>query len=139
MPAREPAARRPFILVVSDDLSVLTFVSKTLSWAGYAVAIAHGAEIAFQVAEREEKIDLAVVDLLLEREDAVAFGERLCAAVPGLRVLFMSGAADTEIVRVDVAEHGLGFTERPVKADGLLPSIRRALDSPAAETMLAAY
>jgi len=55
--------------------------------------------------------------------------ERVRAAHPGLRVLFMSGYADDAVVRHGILESEVAFIQKPFTPDSLAQKVRAALDT----------
>ena len=58
--------------------------------------------------------------------------ERILAIRPHLKVLFMSGCTDSEVVRVKILDRALGFLPKPFTSDSLLERVTKVLN-PAAQ------
>ena len=56
-------------------------------------------------------------------------GERLAASRPGLRVLFMSGYTDDDVVRRGLLDPDAPFLQKPFMAADLSRKVREVLDS----------
>ena len=81
-----PEART--ILVVDDDLSVLSVIKCMLECGEYNVLIAHSAETALRMAEREDlSIDLMLMDVVMPDISGPDLAERILAFRPHLKVL----------------------------------------------------
>src|ERR1043166_2073822 len=112
------------ILVVDDDLAVLGVIKCMLENRDYTVLLAHSAEIALRLAEREDiAIDLMVTDVLMPEMNGPDLAQRVLASRPHLRVLFISGYADSEVVRFKVVERALEFLPKPFSSHNLLEMI----------------
>ena len=61
--------------------------------------------------------------------------ERVLALRPNVKVLLMSGYADSDVVQVKVLDHNLGFRPKPFTSDGLLETVERALSVPTPDTL----
>jgi FixJ family two-component response regulator len=61
-----------------------------------------------------------------------ALAEQLTARWPGLRVIFMSGYTDDEILRRGLMRPGVAFLAKPFTPDRLAHAVREALDAPGA-------
>jgi PAS domain S-box-containing protein len=134
-----PAASAPprgaeTILLVEDEASVRTAIRRMLERQGYRVLDAGGgAEALRRAAEadaRGVRIDLVLTDVVMPEQGGRALGERLAAHWPGLRVLYMSGYTDDEILRRGLVVPGTPFLEKPFTPARLAELVRRALDQP---------
>src|SRR5207245_372085 len=109
------------ILVVDDDLSVLGVIRAMLETGEYNVLLAHSAEIALHFAQRDDlRLDLMLVDVMMPDMTGPELAEKILNVRPHLKVLFMSGFADSEVVRVKVLDRALGFLPKPFTSDGLI-------------------
>src|SRR5215467_15780764 len=98
------------ILVVDDDLSVLSVIKCMLECGDYNVLIAHSAESAMRMAERDDlSIDLMLMDVVMPDITGPDLAERITALRPHLMVLFMSGCTDSYGVRVKIVDRAFGF------------------------------
>jgi DNA-binding NtrC family response regulator len=121
-----PEART--ILVVDDDLSVLSVIKCMLESGDYNVLIAPSAESAMRMAEREDlSIDLMLMDVMMPDTTGPELAERILALRPHLKVLFMSGYTDSEVVRVKILDRALGFLPKPFTSDSLLERVQKVL------------
>src|SRR5260370_32161876 len=97
--ASNPIPEPKTILVVDDDLSVLSVIKCMLECGDYSVLIAHSAESALRMAEREDlTIDLMLIDVLMPDVTGPDLAERILAIRPHHKVLFMSGCTHSEVV-----------------------------------------
>ncbi|MEA2765942.1 MAG: two-component system, cell cycle sensor histidine kinase and response regulator CckA, partial [Gemmatimonadaceae bacterium] len=91
------------ILLVEDDAAVRPAVRRMLERQGYTVLDAADGADALQLAAsadaRGERIDLVLTDVVMPVQGGRVLGERLAMHWPGIRVLYMSGYTDDEILR----------------------------------------
>src|SRR5579872_3592925 len=117
------------ILVVDDDLSVLSVIKCMLECGEYNVLIAHSAEAAMRMAERDDlTLDLVLMDVVMPELNGVDLAEQIIAIRPHLKVLFMSGCTDSDVVRVKILDRALGFLPKPFTSDGLLERVQAVLN-----------
>src|SRR6266852_9009780 len=124
------------ILVVDDDASVLTVVKCMLECADYTVLLANSAIVALRIAKDiETAIDLLITDVIMPDMQGPDLAEGMLSLRPELKVLFMSGYADSYVVRIKILNRNLGFLPKPFAPDGLLETVERILAMPTADTM----
>ena len=129
MTTSNPETETKTILVVDDDLSVLSVIKCMLECGDYSVLIAHSAESALRMAEREDlTIDLMLIDVLMPDVTGPDLAERILAIRPHQKVLFMSGCTDSEVVRVKILDRALGFLPKPFTSEGLLERVQNVLN-----------
>jgi len=121
------------VLVAEDDLWVRTLIRSVLQMHGYTVyEAADGAE-AVRIADGHP-IDLLVADVVMPILGGRAVLERLKAERPALRVLYVSGYVDDEVIRRGGLTADAALLHKPFTAGALLGAVRRALrarDEPA--------
>jgi len=105
---------------------------RTLEEAGYTVKEASHGEQALEVARRsDEPIDLLVTDVVMPRMSGAKLVAELTAERPGLRVMFVSGYAESVIATEGSLPEGADFLPKPFTARKLRDRVREALDRPA--------
>jgi CheY-like chemotaxis protein len=122
------------ILLVEDDAAVRPAVRRMLERQGYTVLDAADGADALQLAAsadaRGERIDLVLTDVVMPVQGGRVLGERLAMHWPGIRVLYMSGYTDDEILRRGLVVPGASFLEKPFTPMRLAEAVRHALDQP---------
>lgn len=128
-----PARGTETVLLVEDDAQVRRLIARGLADAGYTVLQAGDGLEAVQLAETgHAKVDLLVTDVVLPKMTGDVVADRLREALPDLRVLFMSGYTDDEIVGRGVLQSDAAFIQKPHTCAALLAKVREVLDGRAA-------
>jgi CheY-like chemotaxis protein len=117
------------ILLVEDEVAVRAVIRRMLETLGYTVLDAvDGGDAIRLAAEHTGHVDLLLTDVVMPELNGRALAERLSERWPRLRVLFMSGYTDDEILRRGLAQSGSSFLEKPFTPERVAGAIRRALD-----------
>jgi CheY-like chemotaxis protein len=117
------------ILIVEDEPAVRRMASRALRSQGYAILEAeNGAEALEVLARVTGPVDLVLSDIVMPVLNGGELGERLAAERPGLRVLFMSGYTDDDIVRRGLLRPGSPFLQKPFMPAELARKVREVLD-----------
>jgi DNA-binding NtrC family response regulator len=125
----DPSAPREPILVVDDDPGVLQIMGDVLAGAGYAVSLAQGGWRAIETVETDRVVPrLLVTDVVMPDLSGPVLAARLRKRMPWLKVLFVSGFHDTELVQHFVAEQGFALLAKPFTPEGLLRTVKEALE-----------
>jgi two-component system, cell cycle sensor histidine kinase and response regulator CckA len=123
---RPPLDVRKHLLVVDVELPILTLVTRILATDNYEIASASSGEDAARLlnAPGYPGLDLLVTDLMMPgmngRELAMIARRRF----PKVRVLYVTGFADTLFKDVTELSDGESFIEKPFGTDGLLEATR---------------
>jgi len=130
-PGPSPFRRRETILLVEDEAAVRLLVRRILLREGYHVLEAsNGAEGLVVAGSRTGGIDLLLTDVVMPEVGGRELAEQLLRSRPDLRILFMSGYTEDEVVLRAVSVAGTTFLEKPFTPDGLAKTVRTLLDSP---------
>ncbi|HEY0528898.1 MAG TPA: response regulator, partial [Gemmatimonadaceae bacterium] len=92
---------------------------------------ADGAQALRIAAEEVGEIDLVVTDIEMPTLGGRGLVDELHELSPGLRVLFMSGYTDHEILRRGINTAETDFLRKPFTAAELCDAVRLVLDRPA--------
>ncbi len=128
-----PAARgTETILLVEDEPEVRRVCALTLRALGYQVVVADDAEHAIKICASTDRVVHAVLtDVVMPGISGVALVDRLRGLRHGLRVLFMSGYTDRQIVDASTLNASAAFIHKPFTPDALGKQLRALLDAPA--------
>ena len=120
--------RSAIILVVDDEPDILRLVETILREAGHVVTAAGNADAAIRAMETMAvKPALLLTDVVMPGMSGPVLAEQMLAAVPGLRVLFMSGYDPRQVVRRYVVEKGFALIPKPFTSQSLLAAVDQAL------------
>jgi CheY-like chemotaxis protein len=123
---RPPLTDRKRLLVVDDEVPVLKLVTRILATDNYEITAAESGEMAVRVMQQPgfQGVDLLVTDLQMPGMN----GRELAAVVrqsnPQVRVLYVTGFADTLFKGVNELGAAESFIEKPFGADGILEATR---------------
>jgi CheY-like chemotaxis protein len=119
------------ILLAEDDASVRELVRAMLSKKGYVVLCASDGEQAIDMAATHGgTIDLLLTDVVLPGLNGREVAERMRAARPDLRVLYMSGYTDDAILRRGVLAQRSSLIQKPFSASDLTSRVSELLAEP---------
>ncbi len=118
------------ILLVEDDTSLRSLARRILSDAGYAVIEATTASEAIAIGESyRDRIHLLLTDVVMPQASGSEVGARLSATRQGLRVLYMSGYTDDDVLRRGVVQEKIDFLQKPFTPAQLTKRVREVLDA----------
>jgi PAS domain S-box-containing protein len=119
------------ILLVEDEDVVRDLAREVLEGRGYSVVAARHAGEALVVAERHPgPIHLLLTDVVMPHMGGRELAERVSPLRPGIRVLYVSGYTDDEVLRHGVMEAEVAFLQKPFTSETLLHRVRGLLDDP---------
>ena len=129
---RRPALRggTETILLVEDELAVLTMAKGILQRLGYQVFSAQSGDDALPVwREQAAKIDLLLTDMMMPGSlNGRELAEKLLQEKPGLKVLYTSGYS-MELIGPGLAtSKGFVFLQKPYHPEILAETVRKCLD-----------
>lgn len=118
------------VLVVEDDEQVLKLAVRALTRAGYEVLSAsNGAEAKRVSAHHPGVIALLLTDTVMPKMSGMEVSKRLVRARPGMRVLYMSGYAETAILDRGALDAGAALIQKPFAPEALARKVREVLDA----------
>src|SRR5687767_8863671 len=115
------------VLLVEDDEQVRRFMRGLLTKEGYNVIEARNGAEGLKIASETERIDLLLADMLLPELSGFDLAEQLLQLRPGLKILFVTGYIEGDIVQRSIAELGASFLDKPFVPAALLQSVRDAI------------
>jgi PAS domain S-box-containing protein len=117
------------ILLIEDEPLVRDLAVEVLNSRRYRVLTASDGEEALAIANvHTSEIHLAVTDVVLPAMGGKELARRLREARPGLKILFMSGYAEEQVVHQGVVERDVAFLAKPFTPAALSEKVRGVLD-----------
>jgi PAS domain S-box-containing protein len=127
--AYTPEGRGETVLLVEDEVPILTVAAAMLRRLGYTVLAANTASEAIRLCETHDgKIHLLLTDVVMGDMNGRDLAARLSSIRPDLRRLFMSGYTATVIAHRGVLEEGVDFIQKPFSMHDLAAKVGAALD-----------
>jgi DNA-binding NtrC family response regulator len=128
MPGSAATPGSATILLVDDEESVRSIVTKILRRGGYTVLEADSGAGALAVAQTyPAHIDMVITDLHMPGAQGPEVVKQLLAVLPDLRVLFISGYADHDVVARTGVGGGANFLHKPFSGKDLTDAVEAAL------------
>jgi DNA-binding NtrC family response regulator len=120
--------------VVDDEPDVLRLIEKILKDMGHSVALAGSADQAIQIYdEMQTKPDLLLTDVIMPGLSGPMLVDRLLERQPDLRVLFVSGYDDRQVVQNYTTRHGFALLPKPFTLDRLSAKVQEILQGSTSE------
>ena len=118
------------ILLVEDEAAVRQSEAQFLRLNGYTVLEAKDGEDALQVAQNHATtIDLMITDVVMPYLGGAKLAAQLTSTRPGLKVLFVSGYAESTVLRHGPIDVTNSFLQKPFGLKSLAAKIRQILDT----------
>jgi CheY-like chemotaxis protein len=125
----EEPGRGEVILVVDDEDILRHAVAQYLARSGYLVLKAADGEEALRACARfEDRIHLALLDMIMPGQSGAEVFGALKAARPEMAIVVMSGYDRQMYARQMLEAGALAFLQKPVSMDALAAAVRDALD-----------
>jgi two-component system cell cycle sensor histidine kinase/response regulator CckA len=130
-PAEKPSGNGcETLLLVEDEATVRQATLEFLNLKGYIVLQAKNGEDALRVsANYSQRIDLMITDVIMPRLGGAKLAEQLAVDRPFMKVLFVSGYAETTALRQGAIDVTKLFLQKPFSLKTLAGKIREILEA----------
>ncbi|MBI5556143.1 MAG: response regulator [Deltaproteobacteria bacterium] len=117
------------ILLVEDEVRLLTLAQGMLKKLGYRVLAAEDPSEALMLAQTHQGgIDMLLSDVVMPVMNGRELADKLALLCPGIRCLFMSGYTANVIAHQGVLDQGVHFLQKPFSIATLANKVRKILD-----------
>ena len=128
MTAPAPEIESKTILLVDDEPSVRSIVIKILRRAKYDVLEADSGAAAIKLAQTHPgEIDMVITDLYMPGQQGPEVVKEINVIRPGIKVLFISGYADHDLVARTGLAAGANFLHKPFSGQELIAAVLAAI------------
>jgi two-component system, cell cycle sensor histidine kinase and response regulator CckA len=118
------------VLVAEDEDGVRELLRKVLTEFGYTVLTArHGRDALMVAGDRSCGVDLLVTDVVMPEMSGRELAETLRDHQPDLKVLYISGYTDDEVVQRGISGREVAFLRKPFASEELVRRVRGVLDA----------
>lgn len=125
-----PSIGTETILIAEDDEEVRKFIKKMLEKYSYdVIATRDGREAIKKIKENKDKIELAVLDVIMPRKTGKQVYDEIKKVAPNIQTLFVSGYTSDILHRRGVHESGFNFITKPIIQSEFLKKVRELLDN----------
>lgn len=114
----------PSLLLVDDDVTFTTVLSRALAKRGFAVSVAHDVATALQLA-REAPPEYAVVDLKMPGDSGLVLIEALKALDEATRIVMLTGYASVATAVEAIKLGATHYLAKPADADEIVAAFQR--------------
>jgi len=127
----EVVTPRETILLVDDEDYIRELVSAILTIEGYHVLEADSGPQALKVCDEfPERIHLLLTDVVMSPMSGSELVKQLLPRRPDVRVLYISGYPDDDVVQYGIHKSQVSFLAKPFTPKILVQKIRAVLDEP---------
>lgn len=118
------------VLLVEDEETLRNLGAVVLETYGYRVLTAADGKEALRLAQRHNgKLDLLLTDVVMPGISGCELAATLRARRPDLKVLFLSGYTEEDMVSRGILNVGSSFLNKPFSPASLVAKIRQVLDA----------
>lgn len=117
------------IMLVEDNDNLRLLLQRTLEGVGFSVFAAGDGAEALRLWQRHEgTISLVVTDIAIPQVNGVRLAERICAAHPDVKILFITGFADQFPELDELIKKGATILEKPFLPSELLGRVEEMVN-----------
>jgi two-component system, cell cycle sensor histidine kinase and response regulator CckA len=129
-----PADRTKSVLVVDDEPEIRKLVGAMVTQFGYSVLTADSGEHALALYKTQGPFELLITDVVAPGMSGPMLAEKITALQPDLKVLYISGFDNTQVVQKYVVNRGHALLIKPFAVSDLRNKIEELLEVSAPQT-----
>jgi len=130
-----PPQRSITILTVEDNDNIRSLLHRALEGSGFSVLLAaDGAEALRLCQQHDGTIDLVVTNIVMPEPNGLELSERIRAARPETKFLFITGLSDQFLELPELTKYGANILEKPFLPSDLLRKVEETLNHGKAAT-----
>jgi CheY-like chemotaxis protein len=119
------------VLSVEDDQNLRTLMAEFLTNLGYNIVESGSGNAAFEmVAKQSSPVQALITDIMMPGMSGRELANKLLAALPKLRVLYISGYTHDSAVQTRILGEGESFLQKPFALAELSRKLREVIDVP---------
>ncbi len=115
------------VLVVEDEPLVRGLIVEMLAGLGYTALEAAGGPAGLEILQSRQRIDLLITDVGLPGLNGRQIAEAARLRRPGLKILFITGYAETVVIGEGRLEPGMDLMPKPFTMEALAARVRQIL------------
>ena len=122
-----PCGKGERVLVVEDDDTLRSLIMEGLKDLGYDLSEAADGQAALEVLDSDRSPELLLTDVGLPYMNGRQLAEIARQRCPGIKVLFLTGYAESAAVRGSDLEHDMGMLTKPFTLEALALRVQQLL------------
>lgn len=121
--------KNKIILVVDDNLDILSFVTDCIAKMGQEVISAANGEEAVEIIKNHKVgVDLLISDIVMPGMNGIELANELTTNAPAAKIIFMSGYMKPASPFSNTTKYEKGFIQKPFSRKTLKNHIKKALN-----------
>jgi len=118
------------ILIVDDEISLVTMITRVLTSKGYNIYATHDPEMAMKIArEKGDQLHLLISDMVMPGMNGRQLAEYIQQETGLSTVLFMTGYTDERVIKDSVLFASAPVLRKPFTPTELTQTVRKILDA----------
>ena len=130
IPDEKPAVRNKSIIVVEDEDSILTLITRVLEKSDYNVVSAeNGKDAIDKIKTNPIVFDLLITDVVMPGMNGNELNDMVRQLYPEIKTIFMSGYTANIIADSGILDGGINFLQKPFSIQQLKDKVAEVLEN----------